>query len=208
MAIIRGEGVPTWFSLAYNLLISRWTSPRLTRYRTRMVRRYLGALGPRSTVSFGTRLLEPSRIRVGAGSSIPNTSVLDGRGGIAIGDDCLIGFESIILTSTHNSGSIELSMSEQGMYSAPVQIGDDVWTGCRVIVLPGVTIGDHAIVGAGSVVTKDVAAWAIVGGVPARFIPGPESINGRTNARRPGEPPSVAICHPVLAHDATDPSRA
>ena len=52
----------------------------------------------------------------------------------------------------------------------PVIIGDDVWIGGRVIILPGVTIGNGAIVGAGAVVTRDVPEYAIVGGVPAKVI--------------------------------------
>jgi maltose O-acetyltransferase len=52
----------------------------------------------------------------------------------------------------------------------PVMIGDDVWIGARVIVLPGINIRDHAIVGAGAIVTQDVPAWAIVGGNPAKVI--------------------------------------
>ena len=52
----------------------------------------------------------------------------------------------------------------------PITIGNDVWIGTRVIILPGVAIGDQAVIAAGSVVTKDVPAKAIVGGVPAKFI--------------------------------------
>jgi acetyltransferase-like isoleucine patch superfamily enzyme len=170
MEVIRGDGVPGWFSALYRLMISRWTTPRLARLRVRLRRRYFGALGEHSSVSFGTRILEPARIRVGARSTIPNTSVIDGRGGLEIGDDCLIGFQNVILTSTHESADLDMPIRTQGMYQAPVRIGNDVWTGCRVVIVPGVTVGDHAIVGAGSVVTRDVAPWAIVVGVPAKFI--------------------------------------
>jgi acetyltransferase-like isoleucine patch superfamily enzyme len=170
MEVIRGDGVPGWFSVLYRLMISRWTNPHLGRLRVRLLRRYFGALGAQTSVSFGTRILEPARIRVGQRSTIPNTSVIDGRGGLAIGNDCLIGFENVILTSTHESSRLDLPIRAQGMYQAPVRIGDDVWTGCRVVIVPGVTIGDHAIVGAGSVVTRDVPPWAVVGGVPAKFI--------------------------------------
>jgi acetyltransferase-like isoleucine patch superfamily enzyme len=170
MAVIRGDGVPAWFSTLYSLMISRWTSRRLALVRVRLLRRYFGALGEHTSVSFGTRILEPGRIRVGSRSTIPNSSVIDGRGGVDIGDDCLIGFENVIITSTHRSEALDKPIRNQGMFSASVHIGDDVWTGCRVVILPGVTIGDHAIIGAGSVVTSDVPEWAIVGGVPARFI--------------------------------------
>ncbi len=170
MASISGDAVPRWFSLAYEMAISRWTDRRLSRRRTQLLRPYFAAFGSKSTVSFQTRILEPGKISVGRRSTIPNWSVLDGRGGLDIGDDCMLGFENVILTSIHRSDSTAVPMRDQGMYSSPVRIGNDVWTGCRVVILPGVTIGDHAIVGAGSVVTSDVPPWAIVGGVPAKFI--------------------------------------
>lgn len=170
MASLNGVGVPGWLSLAYEVSISHWTHPNLTRRRVQLLRPYFAAFGTKSTISFQTRILEPGKISIGQRSGLPNWSVIDGRGGLEIGDDCMLGFENIILTSTHRSESVTLPMRDQGMYSAPVKIGNDVWTGCRVVIVPGVTIGDHAIIGAGSVVTNDVPAWAIVGGVPARFI--------------------------------------
>lgn len=170
MAIIRGTNVQRWFSVAYHFAISRWTSSRLSRLRARLLAPYFESFGAQVTVSFGTRILEPGRIRIGDRSLIPNASVFDGRGGLRIGDDCLLGFENVIITSTHNSGRTDQVIRMQGMYSAPVSIGDDVWTGCRVTILPGVTIGSHAIIGAGSVVAADIPEWAVAGGVPARVI--------------------------------------
>ena len=61
-------------------------------------------------------------------------------------------------------------MGKQGMREAEVIIGNDVWIGMRSIIMPGVKIGDGAVIGAGAVVTKDVPDYAIVGGVPARII--------------------------------------
>lgn len=91
-------------------------------------------------------------------------------GGLEIGDDTIVGFESIILTSTHNSNRKAIPIREQGMFCAPDKIGKDVWIGARVIILPGVTIDDGAIIGANSVVSKDIMPYTIVGGVPAKFI--------------------------------------
>lgn len=170
MATLEGHGIGRRDRWVYEWVFSKLHGPRLTPWRNRFLRRHLGGLGRASGVSFGVRILEPSRISVGDETYLPNQSVLDGRGGLTIGDRCLIGFESIVLTSTHRSDEIAVPIREQGMYEAPVSIGDDVWVGCRVIVMPGVTIGDHAIVGAGAVVTRDVAAHSIVGGVPARVI--------------------------------------
>ncbi len=61
-------------------------------------------------------------------------------------------------------------MGHQGMRISEVVIGNDVWIGMRVIIMPGVKVGDGAVIGAGAVVTKDVPDFAIVGGVPAKII--------------------------------------
>ena len=88
------------------------------------------------------------------------------QGGISIGDDCLIGHNATLCTINHaqdpdRRGDMEFH---------PIRIEDKVWLGANVTVLPGVTIGEGAIVAAGAVVTKDVAARTVVGGVPAKLI--------------------------------------
>ena len=86
------------------------------------------------------------------------------QGGIYIGDDTLIGHNVVLATLNH-----ALSPRKRAdMIPAPIHIGSKVWIGAGAIVLPGVTIGDGAIVSAGAVVTKDVPENTIVGGVPAK----------------------------------------
>jgi len=116
------------------------------------------------------KILGPARIHIGDHARITSHVVLDGRGGLAIGQYTQIGFQSVILTYTHRYRDLDKPIIHQGMEGQPVAIGKDVWIGARVLVLPGVAIGDAAIVGAGSVVTKDVPAGAIVAGNPARLI--------------------------------------
>lgn len=87
-------------------------------------------------------------------------------GGIEIGDDCLIGHNCTICTVNHSKDP-----DHRGdMTCAPVKIGNKVWIGANVTILPGVKIGAGAIVAAGAVVTRDVAPATIVGGVPAKLI--------------------------------------
>lgn len=94
------------------------------------------------------------------------TFVDDGE--IFIGDDCMIGPGCNLATSIH---PISPRLRRHKLqYNKPIHIGNNVWFGAGVTVLPGVTVGDNAIVGAGSVVTKDVPSNAIVAGNPARLI--------------------------------------
>lgn len=91
-------------------------------------------------------------------------------GGVSIGDRTLVGYGTKILSSNHNVPMLPDRIFNSGHTKAPVVIGQDVWLGANCIILPGVTIGEGAIVAAGSVVTKNVPANVFVGGVPAKII--------------------------------------
>ncbi len=88
------------------------------------------------------------------------------QGGIYIGDGALIGHNVVIATLNHNLDPAKRA----NMFPAPVHIGNKVWIGSNSTILPGVTIGDGAVVAAGAVVTKDVSPRTVVGGVPAKLI--------------------------------------
>ncbi len=88
-----------------------------------------------------------------------------------LGDNVLIAPNVAILASSHNFERTDIPIVEQGdTETKTVIIEDDVWLGRNVIVLPGITIGSGAIVGAGSIVTKNVAPFSIVAGAPAKLI--------------------------------------
>lgn len=115
--------------------------------------------------SFGSGV----RVRLGENSSIAADAWI--ANDTRIGSDVMMAPQVIILSNSHNFDRTDISMRAQGApLPRPVTIGDDVWIGTRVIILPGVTVGSHVILGAGAVVTKDVPDWAIVGGNPARII--------------------------------------
>lgn len=89
---------------------------------------------------------------------------------ITIGDDALIGPNVVIRTANHAYDSLEIPINRQGHHGGDILIGKDVWIAANAVVTCGVTIGDHAIVGAGAVVVRDVPKYSIVGGVPAKEI--------------------------------------
>ncbi len=107
-----------------------------------------------------------SKVELGDRSGIGVDANITGR--CIIGNDVMMGPQCIIYTWNHKFDDITTTMRGQGVQEEkPVYIGDDVWIGGRVIILPGVKIGSHSIIGAGAVVTKDVPEWAIVAGNPA-----------------------------------------
>lgn len=88
------------------------------------------------------------------------------HGGVTLGDGCQIGHNVVFATLDHGLEPADRKTT----YPAPIVLGRNVWVGSNATILKGVTIGDDAVVAAGAVVTKDVAAGTIVGGVPARAI--------------------------------------
>ena len=82
----------------------------------------------------------------------------------------MIGAHTYITTVNHVTRRKDIPYSKQGFEGADVKIGNNVWIGCHVTILPGVTIEDHAIIGAGAVVTRDVPSGETWVGVPAKKI--------------------------------------
>jgi maltose O-acetyltransferase len=111
-------------------------------------------------------------VSIGSNVVIHENSYLQAAGGISIGDNVAISLGCTILTSGHlfdGEGWDALPWSNTNV-EAPVSIEDNVWIGFNVIILPGVTIHEGAVVGAGSVVTRDVPKCAVVAGNPAEII--------------------------------------
>lgn len=120
-------------------------------------------------VNIGRSVDFSSKVTIGRESGMGDRSYLQGE--IHIGDYVMMGPECRIYTQNHCTQRTDIPMCKQGEAAErPVHIGDDVWIGSRVTILPGVSIGTGAIIGAAAVVTKDVPEYAVVGGNPARIL--------------------------------------
>jgi maltose O-acetyltransferase len=115
-------------------------------------------------VSIGRRT-----VSIGSNSGIGNKSVI--HGGTNIGTNVMMGPEVLIYTTNHCTARTDMPMIHQGVRPvAAVNIGDDVWIGARVIILPGVTVGSGSVLGAGAVISKDIPPFAVVVGNPCRVV--------------------------------------
>jgi maltose O-acetyltransferase len=161
-------------------------------WRLLLARLLLAPVPPYSGGRLRMRLLRLAGLRIGSGTVFSGTPAISGPPGlqdrlrigrdcyfnvgcvfdlgavIEIGDRVSVGHDVMLLTTTHEVGGAGRRAGH--LATRAVQIGDAVWLGARAIVLPGVRVGDGAIVGAGAVVNRDVASNTLVGGVPARPI--------------------------------------
>ena len=91
-------------------------------------------------------------------------------GPVEIGNHVNLAQGITVTALNHNFSDTNKRIDEQGVSTTPVTIEDDVWVGANAVILPGVTIGEHCVVAAGAVVTKDVPPHSLVAGVPAKVI--------------------------------------
>jgi maltose O-acetyltransferase len=138
--------------------------------RRQAVKRIFRSCGNNVNIAAGVRFGRGRNITIGNDSGIGENSYIVCVDDIIIGDDVMMGPEVMILTGGHDYLEPKLRLIDQKALTAPVVIGDDVWIGARALILPGVRIGNRAIIGAGSVVTKDVPANTMVAGNPAHPI--------------------------------------
>jgi acetyltransferase-like isoleucine patch superfamily enzyme len=164
---------------ARGALRARWfdesTWPRVGR-RTRLikVRGHVSVgegvlIGDNCWIKVRSTTDRPAILRIGDHSVVNNNSVIEVTQHVEIGSNSMISWNCNVMDSDFHRTYLE-DGQESGPVSAPVMIGDHVWIGSGVIILKGVTIGDNAVVAAGSVVNRDVSPNTLVAGNPARLI--------------------------------------
>jgi acetyltransferase-like isoleucine patch superfamily enzyme len=122
-------------------------------------------LAPDAAVHMGATFTTRGGVSLGPGTTVEPGVRLDGRGGLRLGAHVSVAPEVAFLTAEHDPSSDGFAGR-----LGPIEVGDRAWIGFRAVILPGVRIGEGAVVAAGAVVRQDVAPWTIVGGVPAKPI--------------------------------------
>jgi maltose O-acetyltransferase len=108
-------------------------------------------------------------ISIGDNSGIGVNAFISGT--VSIGRNVMMGNDVMIIGTSHEISRTDIPMTEQGFQANQrINIGDDVWIGSRVIILPGVSIGSGVIIGAGAVVINDIPDWAVAVGNPAKVV--------------------------------------
>ena len=125
-------------------------------------------MGNKVVFHFGTEIRTPYKLKVGNGCIIGDRALLDARNGLIMGNNVNLSSNVSIYTEQHDHRDPDFRCTTS--YDKTVRIGDRVWLGSNVIVLPGVTIGEGAVCCAGCVVTKDVEPYAVVAGIPAKKV--------------------------------------
>lgn len=133
--------------------------------------RIIGAkVGKMVTFYPGIKINPARNISIGNYVDLAWGVIITTKGGVDIGDRVLIGYRAQIISANHFIPEGKGRIFEAGHVSKRIKIENDVWIGANCVILAGVTIGEGAVIAAGSVVTKDVLPFTIVGGVPSAII--------------------------------------
>jgi acetyltransferase-like isoleucine patch superfamily enzyme len=128
-------------------------------------------LGRWSWIGHGCKIrAHEGEVRIGAKSVLGQECTISAYQHVSIGRECVIADRVMLIDFDHGVVEVERPIRLQGIYKRDVRVGNNVWIGYGACILRGVTVGDNAIIGTNSVVTRDVPANAVVGGVPARVI--------------------------------------
>lgn len=150
--------------LQFLLGIPFFCEPPLHSFKSSILNSVLGArIGSNVVILDGVDILNWSNLTISNYSLICNDVIIRAQGVVQIGKGVIIGPGVFISNGDH-------SLIDLTPISVPITIGNGVYIGARAVVLGGVTIGDHAVIGAGSIVTKDIPTCAVCTGIPAKVV--------------------------------------
>ena len=129
-----------------------------------LVQKLFGEFGESSRLMTPTTVVRGKNVKIGKRVVIMNNSLFMSAGGITIEDDVLVAANAQLISNNHDPEEHQIITCK------PVVLKRNCWIGAGATILPGVTVGENAIVGAGAVVTKDVEPNTVVGGIPAKLI--------------------------------------
>jgi acetyltransferase-like isoleucine patch superfamily enzyme len=128
-------------------------------------------LGRWSWVGHGTKIrCHEGVVSIGAKTVLGQECTISAYQHVSIGRECVIADRVMLIDFDHGMVEVDRPIRHQGIYKRDVRVGNNVWIGYGACILRGVTIGDNAVIGTSAVVTKDIPANAVAGGVPARVI--------------------------------------
>jgi acetyltransferase-like isoleucine patch superfamily enzyme len=128
-------------------------------------------IGRWAWIGHGTKIrVHEGRVSIGAKTVLGQECTISAYQSVSIGRECILADRVMLIDFDHGAVEVERPIRLQGIYKRDVRVGHNVWIGYGACVLRGVSVGNNAIVGTNSVVTHDVPADAVVGGVPARVI--------------------------------------
>jgi acetyltransferase-like isoleucine patch superfamily enzyme len=128
-------------------------------------------LGRWCWIGHGTKIrAHEGTVSIGAKTVLGQECTISAFQHVSIGRECVIADRAMFIDFDHGMVEVERPIREQGIYKRDTRVGNNVWIGYGACILRGVTVGDNAVIGTGAVVTKDVPANAVVGGVPAQLI--------------------------------------
>ncbi|PIP80029.1 MAG: acetyltransferase [Gammaproteobacteria bacterium CG22_combo_CG10-13_8_21_14_all_40_8] len=136
------------------------------RIRRLLVKQFVVNCGDNIRVKYNADI--SPNIRIGNHSELGQNCLIHAN--VSIGDYVIMGPDVKIYTRNHKFDDCHQYIQQQGKSRKETRIMNDVWIGANVIILPGIIVEDHAVIGAGAVVTKNVPAWAVVVGNPAKVI--------------------------------------
>lgn len=142
-----------------------FVGPVFRYYRSEVLRLWGAKIGRRCAVAASAHIWAPWNLEVGDYVAIGPRADIYNVDKIIMGSNITVSQGSYLCAASH-----DIRQLKKPLKTSPIKLEDSTWIGARAIVLPGVTIGEGAVVAAGAVVTKDVEPWTVVGGNPAKFI--------------------------------------